>query len=45
MMASFIALADDGELRLAGLARDDLRPGEAGKLGDAQRPEVAPPRA
>ena len=39
-IARLVAFADDGKLRFARLARDDLRPGETCKLGDAQRAEV-----
>ena len=46
-MLRLVALTDNGELRLAGLAPDDLRPCEARKLPDAERAEVtqAIPRA
>ena len=39
-VARLVALADDGKLRFSRLARNDLRPGETRKLGDAQRAEV-----
>jgi hypothetical protein len=40
-LADLVALAHHFKLGFAAVAADDLRPGQADELGDAQAPEVA----